>query len=251
MSLMNLSSLLEWQVESFRLSLFAPDISESATDIWQLIAGQPPDRSESRIREQITQAIGPFKKGNLVVVTQPTRLDCLYLTPEPNNATIGLVETEIDDFRTLAHALLMRPYKGIARIAFGVILVLRVNDYADAHDKLLLSLKSVTLSPESLEDFLYRVNRPHKSEIMQNTKINCLSQWSVQRVESGPISMDESQSKLIMRPNSVIYNCKLELDINNAPDTNSQQILASTDLKNLFEEFVDIGIRIAKQGELL
>ena len=135
----------------------------------------------------------------------------------------------------------------VVRVAFGAILLQPVKTQQEGYQLIAEYLPSVKLSPGESSDFSYQINRPRDSKTgIPNLRINRLTKWSVaqyfeRRVPMAPGAIRHFDSE-------VRLDCRLELDINTAPDF--QEDLPSGELSRIFEELVALGEEIATKGDL-
>jgi len=122
---------------------------------------------------------------------------------------------------------------------------LPVDDRPSGYRKLGSYLPGIQIDPEGSSDFLYQINRPRKARLnIPSLRINRLSNWSVSRIDIG----GQFGAQTIELPGLEQYACRLELDINTAPDF--QEILVREQLRSTFEELVDLGKEIAARGDI-
>ena len=103
------------------------------------------------------------------------------------------------------------------------------------------------IDPQSSE-FLYRINWRAQSAAVQGLGLNRLSTWLVAKFAVFAQAMGAGGSPLgeaLMRRER--FACAVELDINTAPEFQTQ--LPHVHLAALFSELVDAGIHIATHGD--
>ena len=103
-------------------------------------------------------------------------------------------------------------------------------------------LPHVQLDPAGSSDFMYRINRRRQCKSgISSLAINRLSTWSVARIQD--ITMEAHRT--VPGPSS--YVCRLELDINTAPEFKSA--LRKSSLTKLTDELIRLANEIASEGD--
>ena len=94
-----------------------------------------------------------------------------------------------------------------------------------------------------MHDLLFRVNRRRRSRAMEGLELNRLATWSVASILEVRVEVPNPESL----ESTVTRNvCRLELDINTAPESKRR----IDDLAGMLAELVDLGNEIAAKGDL-
>src|SRR5579883_498244 len=164
-----------------RATVFLAANYDAAGTIWRDLTGTEPDIEEARPREGFRRHAGAFNDGILEVQMTPQRLD-ITLTPKADGAE---QRTEIGDYKDAKRAFdgvvvpwLDRSRPPTFRIAHYVIALLPAADRIEAYRLLDDLIPSVDVQPEETSDFFYAINRPAKSRVVPNLKINRITRWS-------------------------------------------------------------------------
>jgi hypothetical protein len=243
---------VDWQAESFRLTAFlSPSAQVLEQDWWKTLTSEFPDRKTSELKIGLQQEEGKFKdektEGTLVLTVQPTRVDWQLIPPIDNLVsgfpTLGSFANCLDSFLVLMLRWIeLAP--PIQRLAFGAVLTKSVDSSKEGY-QWVSSYLPFNLDEES-SDFLYQINRPIKATSTENADllINRLSKWSVNLLAGfniDPIRPEQFISRLPQ------FSVRLELDINTTADPSVE--LNSEQLPQIFQELVELGRKIAIQGD--
>jgi len=241
-----------WKVGQARLTAFPIALLEySSFNWWSELTGEKPANRTELPRDGKLSEVGIFASKKLRLNIEPGRVDWFF-EPSDEKAsqsfelpTIGRWPEAIDEFSKLAKRWSkLNSLPKFRRLAFGAILSQPVNDLKGGYEKLNEYLSTVQLDPGNSSDFFYQINRPRaKSTVLSEVSINRLSKWSVFRLESSIISVEQ-----MMPPTKkkTVFACRLELDISTAVDYANQL----ENLEMLYDEFVNLGIEISKRGDI-
>lgn len=248
--------LTAWQVKTLRLTAFpSPSAQFLEPTWWADLVGEPPESKTLRPRERVQQEEGLFEGKKLVLNARPTRIDWLF-TPIDDR------ELEVEDFPTLGPfsesldiflPLMLRWFEletcpSVQRLAFGAILLHSVESRQAGDRQISAYLPSVQLDLEGSSDLLYQINRPRDSSSgVPDLRINRLSKWSVATMKSVAFSMRAASVEYISARGEH-FACRLELDINTSQYFQGE--LAREQLPQVFQELVDLGKEIAREGDI-
>jgi hypothetical protein len=133
------------------------------------------------------------------------------------------------------------------RLAFGAVLLQPVDGLAEGY-RLLSSYVQLQIDPENTSDLLYQINRRRVSSSgITGLTINRLAKWSVLRLQRN-LFMLSPGSPVQSHTQSEAFACRLELDINTAPEFEGE--LPQAELPSLIQELVEMGREIAEQGDI-
>lgn len=242
-----------WQVQTLRLTAFpSPSASVSEPDWWHELLGEPPEKRVSRPKRGGQQEEGSFGGGRLILRLDAARIDWLLTTTadqdEANEGiqTIGALDDLLGRFREL---MLRWLAKGppLQRLAFGAVLLQVVENRQKGFQLLARYLPALQLEAEGSSDFLYRINRPRGSCTgIQGLSINRLATWYVATWKTTAVSLGPDAVQVL--PGLERFTCNLELDINTGPEFQAE--LSGEQLTSVFQEVVEFGLEIARQGDV-
>jgi len=162
--------------------------------------------------------------------------------------TIGPVREALDIFSPLMRRWFeLESCPPVQRLAFGAILRQPVNDQQSGYRQISAYLPFVKLDAENSSDFSYQINRPRVSTSgFAELKINRLSKWSVVAGQSIQFAVGLTSARYL--PGRAYFACHLEVDINTAAEFQGE--LPRDQLPQIFQELVDLGIEIAREGDI-
>lgn len=244
------SAARELNTESLRLTAFpAPTARIGEMNWWADLAGTQPETKTSKPgRGELVEA-GPLGDCTLTLSVQPGRIDW-FLTQRiqegvlPDCRWAGKLQDTLDIFvPPMTRWLSSCP--GLVRLAFGVVVHEPVESRAEGYRKLAQYLPAVRLDAEHSEDFLYQINRPRNSAIIEGLKINRLSRWSAAVLVALRFVVEKQQGfqqQLGPGENTV----RIELDINTDAAFGTELPIVGFprlfgELRNLAEELVEQG----------
>ena len=246
---------LFWEPENLRFTLFHKEETLEQT-WWKDLFDTTPD--DSQTKKLLHKEESKFENGKLLLLLQLGRIDWQYIidiekdmeSVDKSMLTLGEFSTSLDLFFEHINRWFERETCPSAiRLAFGTVLLKRVENLQAGYQKIAECLPNVTLDPEHSRDFMYRINRPRESKTgLVGLKINRLSTWSVAgliRVQSA-IPLGVGLVQHFQSPER--FACRLELDINTAPEY--QTGFLREQLSKVFQELVDLGKEIAQEGDI-
>ena len=164
-----------WQAESLRLTTFhrASSINLQSPDWWQRVTSDEPDQVISRPRDALVQQSGRFAGHQLMANARPDRVDwILHAVPNPTSGPLltepilGPMLQAIGSLKVV-HDEWLKKCEPIIRLAFGAVLLQSVGDLNTAYKKMDVLLPAVNLKNVHTPDFLYQINRPTTSTVIQ------------------------------------------------------------------------------------
>lgn len=232
-----------WQVEQLRLTVFTKlPLNEDMLAAWGQVTGVEPESKTSKTALGIYTAEGAYNNARLFLNIGPGRVDWL-LTPigsvEDPTPTLGaLAETE-EVFLGLLKPWLERLSIVVIRIAHGIVLRSPTPDRVSGYKVVADLVPALKIDAENSSDLTYQINRPRKSKVVENLKLNRLSKWGVIH-----FSFFDAVSRI--QGNSNQHFCRLELDINTDADQSNDLANKSVDLVG---ELIQLGGEIAANGD--
>lgn len=247
----------DWKVESFRATAFIrPGETEPVQALWTALVGSSPERIDQRPKEGTTNVEGSFEGARLTLSSSPLRTDLIWTVefdltaPHTEFPSIGEFEKVHKTFLTLGDQWLSRN-QSLTRLAFGSILVLPVASKEEGYRRLGSFLPQLTIDPVGSSDFVYQINRPRTSKVIDGLNVNRLSRWSVAITQalSMQFSLSPGAAEAVGGPTGPSFSaCRLQLDINSDPS--QIEPLRSDMLVPLLNEFVELAREIATRGDI-
>lgn len=237
-----------WQPDTIRLTAFwsTPQVVDSG--LWKRLVGHEP---ESTLRKGGTvQEAGAWQnadQSNLLIIASAlgvTTVQWKHNPQQPGNAGVAVLSSGVLEF--LRSALEPLAERGsIIRLAFGATLFRFVADRRAGYIELSKLLPSVRLDADKSSDFLYRINRPVRSQVAPALELNRLATWSVTEFFELVMAVGDPTRQLQM-PRS--HACQVDLDINTSA-RNADPLQANL-LPGLWDELVAIGETMSKEGDV-
>lgn len=235
-----------WFAEQIRTTVFPMSMEDPGTAVsWEQLVGEAPARVENQPRDRIKITRGPFAEGELILAEYPDRLDFVYVGRQPNVdlpmlPSPGRYRDSIEHVIEIVHQWLSG-FQELKRIAFAPNVICLSKNKEDSYAQLNRLLPFVNVDPES-QEFLFQVNRPRKSLIVNELTVNRLSKWSAIRFRS-LIGLGAKENKIETKE---FFAYKLELDVNTDNDyvPNFKQDLIIplfNELRELSEEIMEMG----------
>lgn len=241
-----------WQVQTLRVTVFpSPDLEVNPESWWERAAGIASEGSSTERRTGTYEEHGPFgaaPNARLALRVQPGRID--WMVGAAESATVPTFGT-IGEFEVLSEAFLetIRRWQPLApgalRVAFGSVLLSEVPDHQSGYRRLAELLPSVRLDPDS-SDFLYRINRPRRSRVVEGLRINRMSTWALLRLTYGGLTPDSRGIRLTRASNQ--YAAHVEVDVNTAADY--EGYFAAERLPAVLDELGTFAREIAREGDV-
>ncbi len=249
-----LPPLEAWQAAVVRVTAFPAQPITTEVTWWADLMGSVPETLVSRPKAGQYRAEGEFEGRRLSLQVQPDRVDW-SLAPvvklsEDEPSTLPLAgpfpEVLISLMKVAERWLSLAP--PITRLAFGAVLAQPTEDRRSGYVQIAKYLPSISLDPEGSSDFIYQINRPRASGVgIANLRINRLTKWSVLWFQRFSMTLEKMGIRTVgFAPSDSA--CRLELDINTAPDF--QGLLPAEHLPALLKELVDLAGEIAAKGDI-
>ena len=245
-------SLDDWQTESLRLSAFVVEPLDSGSrNLWEPLMGAEPEAVHRMPRDRKTKEEGSFLDGFLSVEASDTRIDWRF-GQDPKNPikelpVVGSYAGLQTEFRELMKDWFVH-CPPVQRLAYGAVLLVPVKDVYEGNERLNELLPTVEIEPTT-SDFMYRINRRRPACSVEGLAINRLSTWSVLSIVGIRLNvplLDQGVSPVAYTGDRSV--CRLELDINTAPEFRGQ--IDHSVASEVFCELVDLGNEIASRGDV-
>ena len=212
----------------------------------------PPAEVLSRPRADTHQEGGPFAEGKLVLQIESFRIDWIYTVadrPERQPLSLGPFIETLDTFQGVADRWFeLDTAPNVVRIAFGAVLIFPVETREKGYHQISAHLP-FDLDPKDASDFSYQINRRRDSNSgIQGLRINRLSKWSVGVSMGIKFIISPEAAKFIESAGDETHFCRLELDVNTVPGSDRE--LNREEQSVIFQELIDLGMEIAREGEI-
>jgi hypothetical protein len=193
--------MAEWSAFVGRLTLFpsAPAVIPlpSAPELYRRIWGSDPDNFQ-KAQNPLSADVAQGKRGLMVAhcVVHPTRID-LNLGPAPDSGPTMNLPLIVN--RNGLHAEMERMMSAldsggivnpISRVALYLQLLSPQPNSVKANEAVTSIIPveyGVKISNE--EDFIFQINKPYVSKAVLGTRMNCITKWSVERIQVVSITL--------------------------------------------------------------
>lgn len=243
-------SVIDWQAESLRLTLFRTRPIETVIPLWETLTGQRPEKADSQPRANVITEEGPVVLGSLTHTSDPLRVNWI-LSPSqdqqqrtqsfPTLGSLSIVKAQF--ISMIADWLTSQAVPGTTRIALGSIALVINQNKASAYKQLAALLHHLQIDIENSTDLSYQINRPVNSTVQPGLIINRLSKWSAVHLYQFLIAPQQGP---IRDPKTHVAT-RLELDINTSQHHTAP--LPKDNLVPLLHEFSHIVDRISTEGD--
>ena len=245
--------MIDWQVESLRLTLFRATPIETVIPLWETLTGERPEKVDSQPRANIIVENGTFVLGSLTHSSDPLRINWILSPPQEQEQksaslpTLGsLFETKGQFIKMMNDWLSSDAAPETNRIALGSASLIVHDNKASAYKQLSTLLHHVTIDIENSTDFLYQINRPIESTVVPNLMLNRLSKWSALRSTGFGLFVGEKLE--VIQDTKVYVATRLELDINT--HQSNKYIFTKDMLIKLLQELSEHGDKISAEGDI-
>ena len=191
---------MKWDVESLRVSVFfvLPGLVKF-DPLLATISGVEPEQVAERPKISKNE-VGRAPSGYFFLTQQSDRIDLVLGAPaeqpppEDGFFSIGPYEQAKEILYEPAKRLVEYQGAAISRIAVAAALMANVGDRIEGYKILAPLLPSVRVDPDNSEEMLWQINRPRGSAVLNTTKINRISKWSVLSARRMILQMSEKTS---------------------------------------------------------
>lgn len=238
-----------WEVELQRITIFRfPGTELDVSSLWKFVSKFEADEIVNKPAIGFIRYEGQYENGRLILSVDNQRLD-LIITAQPMKdvidiSTIGALDQVLIKFNETADKLLTQ-LDGVLRVAYGLIVVERTKDKMSSYKRLSELLPSIQIDVENSSDFFFQINRPVKSEILENNLINRISRWSAVQLLHAVVT-NESTGVQVMKPTN-LEATRIELDISTPADRTEQ--IPKDSFNRLLKELSTIAKDIALHGD--
>ena len=249
----------DWLVGKLRLTVFLHAATQLPTvqSWWAGLTGTEPETQTAKPKSGTHQSTGLIqykdKKFTLELTTKPDRVDWilkpLSIGDEEAVPTLGHYCELSPYFNDLMGRWLGDAQVSIRRMAYGVVLLLHVDNKVSGYKEISKYLPTVQIDPVGSSDFQYTINRRRGSDIVTGMEINRLSKWDVPEFTKVLVERNSAGAEIIHHGITCSsISCSLELDIS-THSTRKEEIPVDKQV-DVFNELVDLGNEIAEKGDI-
>ena len=203
-----------WRVEQLRVTVFpAPDFPVNADDLWNEVIPTPLEKKTSNAITQEQTVEGLYLGTRYLLTVSPLRIDWRIVTESQEEIGVFPTIGSLNETLTSFHEIVLR----------------------------------------WLENLKISVERLAFGAILLQPTENYRE--SYERIKAYlPFEIRDTDSDLVFRINKRIYEpdapsvCRLELDINTVSEFDLSEV--SSSLPAVYQELVELGIEIAKEGAI-
>ncbi len=244
--------MIDWQVESLRLTLFRAKPIETVIPLWETLTGEKPERVDSQPRANTITESGTVVLGSLTHSSDPLRINWI-LSPSQEQQketasfpTLGsLFETKDQFIKMMNNWLSSGAVPETNRLALGSVSLIVNDNKASAYKQLSSLLHHVTIDIENSTDFFYQINRPIQSTVEPNLIINRLSKWSA--IHAMGLGLLVGEKSEVIQGNRGYFASRLELDVNT--HQSNKKIFSKEKLILLLRELSNFADQISTEGD--
>jgi hypothetical protein len=242
----------KWKIESLRLTNFLKsDFNGINLEHWLAeISGNKPLSINKNVN--FFQGLAQVDSAMVNLQWNFDRLDLIL------NSNAPTIESNIGDYTDLNNLMQniifkmfdLKEFPTSRRLAIGVILNAQIKTMEEGTDFLQSKLKSVS-NIKGTTDFLFRINKPVKSEVLSGLNLNRLMTWSIGQLQLINIPLNVLQPN-IAQPNTIQplkseLICRLEMDFNSEEKIGTE--IPVDVQKEIARELLNEVINVADKGE--
>lgn len=241
--------MLDWQVESLRLTLFRAKPIESVIPLWETLTGEKPEKVNIQPRDNMITEVGAVVLGELTHTSNPVRINWV-LSPSKEQQTSpfpnlgSLLETKSQFIKMMSDWLSLNAVPSMNRLALGSVTIILEENRVLANKQLSELLHNVTIDIENTTDFIYQINLPIKSTVQPDLLINRLSKWSAVQTKGFELWFGDKPE--LISDKRGYFATRLELDINT--HHSNKRTFPKNKLIPFLQELGKLGDQIAAEG---
>lgn len=242
----------EWNAEILRLTTFHPSgVLANTQGWWKALTNEEPGSIVNKPKGGERAEVGRYEGWPFALQVQPQpegRVDWIAGGPgetTENSETLRL-PIRLPLFLDPMRRWLQTNCPRTKRLAFGAILQLDVGNRSEGY-RTLSNYLDFDLS-EDAWDFMYQINRKRISRVVKGLSINRLTRWSVGSFQRATFRIASSDCPVEAEVGQQTYHCRLELDINTAPEF--PDLLPQGQLAALLDEMQQMSLEIVRDGDV-
>lgn len=241
---MNTQKIMNWELESSRLTMFfSSTIDYKNQGWWKSVTGIDPESTTYRNQtgDYVEDGLFGDQRLTMVVNTIQNRVDWILYPSLVSVQDTPAIGSYIDCSRTLSRILtewITTVATNVIRVAHGFVLIKENSDNDPSYKSIQELLPIVSFDLDNWSDFEFRVNNKKDSKVLAGTQLNAISKWNPIKLVRFELNSASVQSE--------IYATRLELDLSSgAQNTNS----FSPDLiLKLSDELLEVSDRYVSEG---
>lgn len=247
----------DWQIGVIRATAFVINDIEMPLNIWKKIIDQDPEKSIDELKNRKKYISGKIQIEKEIIKlscqTSPGRIDLIFQPIDQEAVSgfpaIGQFSEIIDHYqRIILKFFLATPQS--YRLAISPVLIKEAIDRPSGYKELQKYLPLLQIDPDNSSDLFYQINRRKIRKIEDSEYvINRLNKWNVVELQMAEMhAIIGKESDPVIREEKRYFVCRLEMDINNLPDSPKELNLVEKEaLSNIFFEYA---IDMAKNGDI-
>lgn len=239
---------IKWNSENLRLSIFlTPNSVPNASTWWRNVVGTEPEAISQQPKQGLTQYTGLLNENTqLALVVRPERIDWILTSSEEQFKNIdlpiiGLRSDTLDPIVPKLKSWLENSCPECVRLAWGEVLLEKVDNKKEGYSKLQAYLPSIKLDTENSSEFNYSINRPQD---FNSINYNRISKWSIIKLQQFDINMTNNQSQQF----NETLACRLEVDISTNAKTSTK--IPNTKIAEIFSKLITLANEISDNGDI-
>ena len=240
---------VDWLAEHLRFSLFLKDAASIKEADWCILTKT--EEADARLNIPGGRVFsGAFETGVLNLSGAFNRIDVVYAPnpsseppSEPQFHSVGPWLANRDRLLDLMIEWVTHLDLPIIRIAFGSVLFCETPDRETSYKILADLIPSVRINAAQMQEFLFRVNRPTNSKIIQDLTINRITSWSailISQAQFSPTGGTELSA-------NNLHGVRVELD--NSTDATNSSSFTKVQISALLDELVSLASETALEGD--
>ena len=224
----------------FRATFFCADSQALTDEDWRIVTGE----SEAALRQNVPggrRLAGEALGGELSGTATGGRIDWvlsplvrnLDAPPEGGFLLLGVWAQVCDAFLSLVEKWVGATQSPIVRVALGTVAIAPTKTKLEGYSLLDSLLPSVEVNGELSRDFLYRINWPRPSNVLEGNSINRITTWGA--IQSAGIVLQVGEAGFQTVAQNVAHHAiRLELD-HNTDASNAQPFQRAAIIPTLME----------------
>ena len=249
-----LDQSVAWEAETLRFTAFPPpSVSFEIRPLWEQLVGHAPEEITEKPQLGFRQETGPLGDQHLFIVQQLSRVDIIFGVHPSRSASVPemqLISTGSYDRASSEHTPVVRRWLATAptlgRLAYGPVLIHRVNGKEEGYRVLQRLLPRLPIDPVNSQDLFWQINRPRASAVIPELRLNKLTRWTVIRGRRLEVVQGVGQVELVQTPLDELSAVRLETDL----FTDPARPLPSEEVMNLFDELQSLAHEIMEHGDV-
>lgn len=226
----------DWLAESARVTLFSREVKP--TDLLAKLVGKAPELVNERPNQNIRQESTAYKSGQLIVTSQPGRLDLIYGPRPPSNmfeassssplVYVSELSAALDEINDLGFKL-CGLFPDVLKVALCPVAIKQAETGTKAASLLVNCFPGLPIKDQIDSEIVWQVNRRSRAKSF-NCNLNNI--YKLHSITTSLISLIvQNQSPVVPQAIVSVSFARFELEVNT--DTEPE---AGTSAAKIFEE---------------